>query len=68
MFKIDSKWEFAEWHLELNPVLFDNLEKWDGVEVGGMFRRKGMYIYTCVWFMLIYARGQHNIVKQTSSN
>ena len=34
MFKIDIKWEFAEWHLEFNPVLFDNLEKWDGVGGG----------------------------------
>ena len=22
--KMDSKWEFAVWHRELNPVLFDN--------------------------------------------
>ena len=29
--KIDSQWEFAVWHRELNPVLCNNLEGWDGV-------------------------------------
>ena len=27
--KTDSKWAFAVWHWELNPVLCDNLEGWD---------------------------------------
>ena len=29
-------------------MLFDNLEVWDGVEVGGKFRRKGTYVYLCL--------------------
>ena len=32
--KTDRQWEFALWHKELNPVLCDNLERWDGVEDG----------------------------------
>ena len=28
--KIDSKVEFAVQHKEFNPVLWDNLEGWDG--------------------------------------
>ena len=33
--KIDSQWEFAVWLRELNPGLCNNLEGWDGREVGG---------------------------------
>ena len=40
--RIDSKWEFAVWHRELNPVL--NLEGCDGREMGGVSRRGRMYI------------------------
>ena len=29
--KLDSQWEFAVWLRELNPVLCDNLERWDRV-------------------------------------
>ena len=32
--KIDSQWEFAVWLRELNPVLCDNLDGWDGVGGG----------------------------------
>ena len=31
---IDGKWEFTVWHRELNSVLCDNLEGWDGVGDG----------------------------------
>ena len=31
--------------MELNPVLSDNLEGWDGVEGGGRFKREGTYVY-----------------------
>ena len=27
-----------------------------------------IYIYNCDWFVLLYSRNQHNIVKQFSSN
>ena len=39
---------------------------WGGRWEGGSRRRGRMYI--CGWFMLIYGRSQHNIVKQTSCN
>ena len=35
MCKIDSHWEFAIWHRELKPGLNNNLEGWDGEEIGG---------------------------------
>ena len=31
--------------MELNSVLYDNLKEWDGGEVGGRFKRVGIYIY-----------------------
>ena len=43
--KIDGKWEFAVWHRELNPVLCNSLEGWDGREMGGISQGRGrMYI------------------------
>ena len=62
--EIDSMWGFAVWHRELDPVLGENLERWGG---GGAMRGRGR-MYTCGWFMLMYGRGQHNIIKQFSSN
>ena len=49
-----------------NPVLFDNLEEVDGVGGGREVQDGGdicLYIYTYCWFMLLYGRNQHNIVK-----
>ena len=44
--KIDSQWKFAVCLGELKLGLCDNLEGWDGVEVGGRFKRRGhMYTY-----------------------
>ena len=40
--------------------------RWHGRWEGDSGRRE--HVYTCGWFMLIYGRGQHNIVKQLSSN
>ena len=37
-----------------------------GWEMGGGFKREG-HMYTCDWFMLMYGRNQHNIVKQLNS-
>ena len=65
--KIDSQWEFAVWLRELKPGLCDNLEMWDGVG-GGKEVQDGGDTYICGWFMLIYGRNQHNIVKQLSFN
>ena len=50
---------------ESNLVLYDNLEGWDGVRSGGgEIQEGGAY----GWFMLIYGRNQHSVVKQLSSN
>ena len=47
-------------------VLCDSLEEWDGVGNGRQVQEGG-HVYTCGWFILMYSRGQHNIVKQLSS-
>ena len=44
----------------------DNLERWDRRWERGS-RGRG-HMYTCDWFMLMYGRNQHNIVKQLSFN
>ena len=41
--KIESQWELAVWHRELNPVLCDNPEGWDGVGDGRGVQREGTY-------------------------
>ena len=64
--KLDSQRKFTVWCGELNPVFCDNLEM--GWEMGGRFKRKGAYIYTYGWLMLMNGRNQHNTIKQLSSN
>ena len=41
-------------------------EGWGERREGGL--RGTGHMYTCGWFMLMYGRNQHNIVKQLSSN
>ena len=44
--KIDSQWEFAVWLRKLKQGLcINNLEGWDGGEMGGRFKRKEIYVY-----------------------
>ena len=49
--KIDSKFEFAVWLRKLKQGLCINLEWWDGKgggmgrEMGGRFKREGIYVY-----------------------
>ena len=50
---------------ETHMRLCDNLEVWVGV--GRRLKREG-HMYTYVWFLLLYGRNQHNIVKQLSFN
>ena len=52
-----------------NQVLCDNQEGSDGAGSGRErdSRRRG-HMDTCGWFMLMYGRDQHNIVKQLSTN
>ena len=42
------------WCGELNPGLCDNLEEWDGGEVGGRFKREGIYVY--LWLIHVDIR------------
>ena len=64
---IDSQWEFAVWRRELIPGLSNSLEGWEGLG-GGREVQEGGDMYTYGWFMLMYGRNQHNIVKQLSFN
>ena len=49
--KTDSEWKAAVWHRKLNPVLWVNLEGWEGV--GGSFQREGTQVYTSDWFTVV---------------
>ena len=55
--------EAGHWKL----VLWDNPEGW-GKERGGTGFRMGRYMYICGWFMLMYGKNHHNIVKYLASN
>ena len=43
--EIDGQQEFAIWLRKLKQGLYINLEGWDGREMGGRFKREGMYVY-----------------------
>ena len=43
-------------------VHWDDPEGWDG-EGGGRERQDGEHMYTHGWFMWMYGKNQHNIVK-----
>ena len=43
--EIDGQREFAVWLSKLKQGLCINLEGWDGGEMGGSFKREGMYVY-----------------------
>ena len=37
--------EFAVWLRKLKQALYINLEVWDGREMGGRFKREGIYVH-----------------------
>ena len=43
--KIDSQWELAVCLRKLKQGLCINLEGWDGRQMGGRFKREGVYVY-----------------------
>jgi len=45
LYKIDSQLEFAVCLRKLKQGLCINLEGWDGREMGGSFKREGIYVY-----------------------
>ena len=56
------------WHRELSLVVSDDdLEGWDW---RGKKDQEGadIYIYSYKWFLMLYSRDQHNIVKQLPSS
>ena len=46
--KIDSQQEFSVWLRKLKQGLCINLEGWDAREMGGRFKREGIYVYLCL--------------------
>ena len=44
----DSQWEFAVWLRKLKQGLCINLEGWEWREMGGKFKREGIYVYICL--------------------
>ena len=44
------------------PVHWDNQEGWDGRDVGGG-NQDGGHMYTHGWFMSMFGKTHHNIVK-----
>ena len=48
-------------------VHWDDPEGWDG-EGGGRGVQDGEYMYTHGWFMSVYCKKPHNIIKQLASN
>ena len=49
------------------PVNWDNPEGWDG-EGGGSGVQDGGHMYSHGWFMSMYGKKHHNIVKLLASN
>ena len=45
IYKIDIQWKFSVWLRKLKQGLYNNLEEWEGEEMGGSFKREGIYIY-----------------------
>ena len=59
---------FAIWLRELIPGLCDNLEEGDGKGGGREVKEaEGICVFNG-WYMLMYNRNQHSIVKQLSLN
>ena len=45
IYKIDSQQKFVVWLRKVKQGLCINLEGWDGEEMGGRFKREGIYVY-----------------------
>ena len=52
--KIDSQWEFAVWLRKLKQGLCINLGGGMGREMGGRFKREGIYVY--LWLIHVEVR------------
>ena len=49
--KIDSQWDFAVCLRKLRQGLCISLEGWMGREMGGRFKREGIYVY--LWLIRV---------------
>ena len=58
MCKIDSQWEFAVWLRKLKQGIYINLEGWSGREMGGRFKREGIYVY--LWLIHVEVWQKNN--------
>ena len=62
MCEIDSQWEAAVWHRELNLVLYDGLEGWGGRETQ---EEKNIYL---MFIHIVVGQKPTYITEQLSSN
>ena len=60
--EIDHQSRFNAWDKCLRLVHRDDTEGWD-VEGGGKGVQDGEHMYTHGWFMSMYGKNHHNIVK-----
>ena len=58
MCKLDSQWEFGVWIRYLNQGLCINLESGMGREMGGRFKREGIYVY--LWLIHVEVWQKNN--------
>ena len=60
--EIGHQSKFDGWNRSLKPGALDNPGEWDG-EGGGRGAQDGWHMYIHGWFMTMYDKIQHNIVK-----
>ena len=60
--EIGDQSKFDAWNRALKADALEQAEGWDG-EGGGRGIRYGGHMYTCGWFMSMYGKNHHNIVK-----
>ena len=65
--KIDSQREFSVWRRKLKQELCINLEGWMEQEMGGRFKREGIYVYLWLIHAEVWQKTE-NSVKQLSFN
>ena len=66
LMKVKEESEKSWLKSQLKKWLCTSLERWDGREIGGRFKREGIYVH--LGFMLQFDRKQQNSIKQLSFN
>ena len=62
----DDQSKFDAWNRAFKAGVLDNLEGWDGEGYGRGVQ--DVHVYTHGWFMSMYGKNHHNIVKQFAAN